>query len=154
MSRSKKKTKIHGITTAKSEKENKRDANRKLRRIVKQKVNSGKTELPELPELREVSNVWSFDKDGKRYNPEMTEKELRKQKLYANKGYNSASVMNKEKEILTLTSLRQAGTADFRMDTATRTYTEMEATDSDAYIHSLIQLMESSENEDSDEDIK
>ncbi len=75
MSRSKKKTKIHGITTAKSEKENKRDANRKLRRIVKQKVNSGKTELPEL---REVSNVWSFDKDGKRYNPEMTEKELRK----------------------------------------------------------------------------
>jgi len=40
------------------------------------------------------------------------------------------------------------------MDTATRTYTEMEATDSDAYIHSLIQLMESSENEDSDEDIK
>lgn len=75
MSRSKKKTKIHGFTTAKSEKENKRDANRKLRRIVKQKVNSGKAELPEL---REVSNVWSFDKDGKRYNPEMTEKELRK----------------------------------------------------------------------------
>ncbi|MGG6230487.1 hypothetical protein [Tenacibaculum sp. SDUM215027] len=75
MSRSKKKTKIHGNTTAKSEKENKQDANRKLRRIVKQKVNSGKTELPEL---REVSNVWSFDKDGKRYNSEMTEKELRK----------------------------------------------------------------------------
>ena len=75
MSRSKKKTKIHGNTTAKSEKENKRDANRKLRRIVKQKVNSGRTELPEL---REVSNVWSFDKDGKRYNPEMNEKELRK----------------------------------------------------------------------------
>ena len=75
MSRSKKKTKIQEITTAKSEKENKREANRKLRRIVKQKVNSGKTELPEL---REVSNVWSFDKDGKRYNPEMTERELRK----------------------------------------------------------------------------
>lgn len=75
MSRSKRKTKIHGNTSAKSEKENKRDANRKLRRIVKQKVNSGKTELPEL---REVSNVWAFEKDGKRYNPEMTEKELRK----------------------------------------------------------------------------
>ncbi len=75
MSRSKKKTKIHGNTIAKSEKENKQKANRKLRRIVKQKVNSGDTELPEL---REVSNVWSFDKDGKRYNSEMTEKELRK----------------------------------------------------------------------------
>ncbi|WP_299216517.1 hypothetical protein [uncultured Dokdonia sp.] len=75
MSRSKKKTKIHGITTATSEKENKQDANRKFRRTIKQKVKSEETELPEL---REVSNVWSFDKDGKRYNPEMTEKELRK----------------------------------------------------------------------------
>ncbi len=40
MSRSKKKTKIHGITTATSEKENKQDANRKFRRIVKQKLKS------------------------------------------------------------------------------------------------------------------
>ena len=75
MSRSKKKTKIQGITTAKSEKENKQEANRKLRRIVKQKVNTQKTDLPQK---REVSNVWSFDKDGKRYNSEMTEKDLRK----------------------------------------------------------------------------
>ena len=75
MSRSKKKTKIQGITTATSEKENKWDANRKFRRIIKQKVKSEKTELPKL---REVSNIWSFDKDGKRYNPEMTKKELRK----------------------------------------------------------------------------
>ncbi|QHI35520.1 hypothetical protein IMCC3317_08660 [Kordia antarctica] len=75
MSRSKNKTKIYGNTTASSEKENKRDANRKFRRVVKQKV---KSEEMELPELREVSNVWCFNKDGKRYNPEMTEKELRK----------------------------------------------------------------------------
>ena len=75
MSRSKKKTKIHGITTASSEKENKQDANRKLHRVVKQKVDSGETDLPDL---REVSNVWCFDKDGKRYNAEMTEKDLRK----------------------------------------------------------------------------
>lgn len=72
---SKKKTKIHEITTAKSEKENKQDANRKFRRIVKQKLKSDETDLPKL---REVSDVWSFDKDGKRYNSEMTEKELRK----------------------------------------------------------------------------
>lgn len=75
MSRSIKKTKIHGITTAKSEKEDKQDANRKFRRVIKQKVKSEKTALPEL---REISNVWSFDKDGKRYNPEMTDKDMRK----------------------------------------------------------------------------
>ncbi|AXO79034.1 hypothetical protein DZC78_01100 [Olleya aquimaris] len=75
MSRSKKKTKIQAITTAKSEKDNKTEANRKLRRIVKQKVNSGQMDLPDL---REVSNVWNFNKDGKKYKPEMTEKDLRK----------------------------------------------------------------------------
>ena len=75
MSRSKKKTKIQAITTAKSEKENKQAANRKFRRIVKQKVTSEKTEIPQI---REISNVWSFDKDGKIYNSEMTEKDLRK----------------------------------------------------------------------------
>lgn len=75
MSRSKKKTKIQGITTAKSEKENKQEANRKLRRIVKQIV---KTQKTDLPQKREVSNVWCFDKDGKRYNSKMTEKDLRK----------------------------------------------------------------------------
>ena len=75
MSRSKKKTKKQGITTAPSEKENKQVANRKLRRIVKQEVKQGKTEISEL---REISNVWSFDKDGKIYNSEMTDKELRK----------------------------------------------------------------------------
>ncbi|PKH51257.1 hypothetical protein CXF68_11455 [Tenacibaculum sp. Bg11-29] len=75
MSRSKKKNKIHGNTTAKSEKENKQDANRKLRRTTKQKVSSGETILPKL---REVSNIWNFNKDGKTYNLEMSEKELRK----------------------------------------------------------------------------
>ncbi|WP_298512651.1 hypothetical protein [uncultured Kordia sp.] len=75
MSRSKKKTKIQGITSATSEKANKQEANRKFRRVVKQKVKLGKTELPEL---REISNVWAFDKDGKIYDSEMTAKELRK----------------------------------------------------------------------------
>jgi hypothetical protein len=75
MSKSEKKTKIRGITTAKSEKENKQDANRKFRRIIKQKVKSNESELPEI---REISNIWSFDKDGKIYDSEMTEKDLRK----------------------------------------------------------------------------
>ncbi len=38
MSRSRIKTKIHGITTVKFEKENKQAANRKLRRIVRKKL--------------------------------------------------------------------------------------------------------------------
>lgn len=75
MSRSRKKNKMHGNTAAKSEKENKQDANRKLRRATKQKVNSGETILPKL---REVSNIWSFNKDGKTYNSKISEKELRK----------------------------------------------------------------------------
>ncbi len=75
MSRSRKKTKIHGITIASSEKENKRGANRKFRRLTRQKI---KSDDPVLPEMREVSNVWDFDKDGKRYNPNMTDKDLRK----------------------------------------------------------------------------
>ncbi|OJJ16962.1 hypothetical protein BKI52_30050 [marine bacterium AO1-C] len=75
MSRSRKKNKIQGITTAKSEKVDKQNANRKFRRIVKQKVGINETELPKL---RELSNVWGFSKDGKRYNPEITDKELRK----------------------------------------------------------------------------
>lgn len=75
MSRSKKKTKIQGVTTATSEKENKRGANRKFRRIVKLQLKSGEVLLSKL---REVSNVWSFDKDEKKYNAEMSEKDLRK----------------------------------------------------------------------------
>ena len=75
MSRSEKKNKIRGITTAKSEKENKQEANRKYRRIIKQKVKSNESELPKI---HEISNVWSFDKDGKIYDSEMSEKDLRK----------------------------------------------------------------------------
>lgn len=75
MSRSKRKTKMRAITTASSEKKNKQEANRKLRRLVKLHVKKKNTEMPKL---REISNVWSFDKDGKAYRSEMTERELRK----------------------------------------------------------------------------
>lgn len=75
MSRSRRKTKVFGITTAKSEKENKREANRKFRRIVKQRVKSDEIDFPKI---REVSNVWGFDKDGKGYNSEAYDKDLRK----------------------------------------------------------------------------
>ncbi len=75
MSKSVQKTKIHGVTTAKSEKKDKQLANRRLRRIAKEKLKLGETELPIL---REVSDVWDFDKDGKIYNSDMTKKDMRK----------------------------------------------------------------------------
>lgn len=64
MSRSKKHTPKFGITTAQTEKKDKRNANRKLRRIVKIQV---KQDKDKLSKLREISDVWGFDKDGKKY---------------------------------------------------------------------------------------
>jgi hypothetical protein len=64
MSRSKRKTPIFGITKAETEKTDKRLANRAYRRHVKT-VRFADDEL--LPHRREMSNVWCFDKDGKRY---------------------------------------------------------------------------------------
>ena len=71
MARSRKKTPIIPNTCANSEKEDKRNANRKLRRKVKADLHKAQVteiiEEIELPELREVSNVWSFAKDGKSF---------------------------------------------------------------------------------------
>ena len=66
MSRSRRKTSIAGIAKSKrkSEKYDKRLANRKQRRVTKEVMSRGK-EL--LPEKREISNVYSFVKDGKRW---------------------------------------------------------------------------------------
>jgi len=75
MSRSRKKTKIHGITTARSEKQDKRIANRRYRRTVKPKVKAGDVILPEI---REISDIWLFEKDGKTYYKNMSDKDLRK----------------------------------------------------------------------------
>lgn len=65
MSRSRKKTSITGITTARSEKQDKRLANRKLRRKTKQALRYRDLDEWVLPVLREVSNVWGMAKDGK-----------------------------------------------------------------------------------------
>ena len=75
MSRSTRKTPKTGITTAETEKENKRTANRKFRRVTKAKVKKGDDELPLTKEL---SNVWSFDKDGKQFLKKPTKEDLRK----------------------------------------------------------------------------
>ena len=75
MSRSRRKSKIRGLCSTDSEKQDKQEANRKFRRIINQKVKQEKTELPLI---RELSNVWGFEKDGKIYDAEMREKDIRK----------------------------------------------------------------------------
>ncbi len=75
MSRSKRNTPKRGITTSESEKEEKRRANRTLRKKVKIQIKKGK---PVLSKLREISNVWAFSKDGKMYLKDPSAKDLRK----------------------------------------------------------------------------
>lgn len=66
MSHSRKKIPIGGITGAGSEKEEKRKANRKTRRVVKEALhNSPGPEV--LPHLKEVSDTWTMSKDVKIY---------------------------------------------------------------------------------------
>jgi len=74
MSRSKKKVPIRGITPAPTEKEEKRAANRKYRRITKIQVKKNEN----ISDIREVSNIWAFAKDGKKFLKKHTEKDLRK----------------------------------------------------------------------------
>ena len=64
MSRSKKRTPIRGVAGARSEKQDKRLYNRCYRRVCKQVLHARPgSEL--LPHLREYSNPWCMDKDGK-----------------------------------------------------------------------------------------
>ena len=78
MSRSRRKTPVCGITTAQSEKQDKRIANRRFRRAIRQQMQA-EPQVEVLPQRREVSDVWAMDKDGKtRFDPEQHPKEMRK----------------------------------------------------------------------------
>ena len=61
MSRSYRHTPISGIACRDTEKQDKRRANRKLRRITRSALRQKRI----LPLVREVSNRWLFGKDGK-----------------------------------------------------------------------------------------
>ena len=77
MSKSFRKNSIIGITSATSEKKDKRIANKRLRLKQKKALRNGKI----LPTIREVSNIYSFVKDGKQYcfkNSSFYKKILRK----------------------------------------------------------------------------
>ncbi len=68
MSRSFKKTPIQGHSCARSEKQDKRIANRRMRANIKTALASSfDPEADVLPALREVTNVYDMSKDGKSY---------------------------------------------------------------------------------------
>ncbi|MDH3208466.1 MAG: hypothetical protein OEO79_17835 [Gemmatimonadota bacterium] len=78
MSQSRKKTPISGITTAGSEKQDKRIANRRVRRAVKQALHTLE-DAEVLPHRRELTNPWTMAKDGKRwFDPHRFPEVLRK----------------------------------------------------------------------------
>jgi hypothetical protein len=78
MARSRKKMPITGITTAPSEKADKVSAHKRERRAVRTRL-QGQPSADVLPTTREVSNVWTFAKDGKTYlKPGRRTKRLRK----------------------------------------------------------------------------
>lgn len=64
MSRSRRKKPITGVTTASSEKEDKKLWHRVFRRKNKQLLNAGEEPL----DIKDVSNPWDMDKDGKVYH--------------------------------------------------------------------------------------
>ena len=64
MSRSRQRTPITGNCVCRSEKDEKRTANRKLRRKTREALRVDDDPFP-LPVMREVSNAWLWGKDGK-----------------------------------------------------------------------------------------
>lgn len=76
MGKSYKRTPISGVTTATSEKLDKRIANRKFRRLSNPLEHDEDTILPNHP--RAVSDIWSFAKDGKIYFDDKKNKEWEK----------------------------------------------------------------------------
>ncbi len=75
MSRSYRKNKIVGNTKKETEKRDKTIANKRFRRLVKVRL-AKKDDV--LPLVKEVSNIWQFDKDGKHYYAKITKQEMRK----------------------------------------------------------------------------
>lgn len=75
MSRSRKKTPIRGMTLADSEKQDKRLANRKIRRVNKIRVTGDQ----EPAHVRELSDPWGMDKDGRQYFGDEPAEDVKKQ---------------------------------------------------------------------------
>lgn len=74
MSRSYKKTPIHGNAMAESDKPGKIMANRRHRRINKNRIKIDAEPIA----MKEIADNWNFPKDGKRYHKDMSEDMYRK----------------------------------------------------------------------------
>lgn len=75
MSRSIRKNKIFPITTAETEKQDKRRWNKTFRKVSKNLI-SEEQEAPH--KIQSVSSVWDGAKDGKRYRKNATTRDMRK----------------------------------------------------------------------------
>ena len=67
MTRSSRRTSIVGVTTCPSEKRDKQFANRACRHALRVALAHDATGDEVLPTLRDVSNPWTMDKDGKQW---------------------------------------------------------------------------------------
>ena len=77
MTRSRKKTPMFGVSTSVSEKADKVAAHKRERRKVRTRLRA-EPDAAVLPHRREISNVWAYAKDGKRYRKTVTRKDMRK----------------------------------------------------------------------------
>lgn len=77
MTRSRKKTPVFGISTSVSEKADKVAAHKRERRKIRTRLRI-EPDAELLPHPREISNVWAYAKDGKRYRKAVSPKDMRK----------------------------------------------------------------------------
>lgn len=77
MARSVRHTKVIGNASASSEKWDKRIANRKVRSKNRKIAKAADGDTIFLKN-RELSDVWGMNKDGKRYRPDLDDKDMRK----------------------------------------------------------------------------
>jgi hypothetical protein len=77
MSRSRKKTPVRGVTGARSEKTDKRQVNRALRKRVRKALLDDPAQ-PIAPDRREVRDVWDMAKDSKYFLKDPRPKDIRK----------------------------------------------------------------------------
>ena len=78
MTRSSRQTPVVAITTCRSEKRDKRFANRACRRALNVALSGNRDGETVLPEMRDVSNPYTMDKDGKQWLGERWPRLLRK----------------------------------------------------------------------------
>jgi len=76
MARSRRKTKIFGSTTCRSEKEDKRLMNRAIRSKVKAKLKHQDDD--DLPDKDHIMSTWEMGKDGKGYWKDAKDSDMRK----------------------------------------------------------------------------